>query len=118
MRLKGILAVETLEVHLLGQFVVVILIFAMEIKNVVGIRLSPKVSLDVVILDSHVAIRALDVAETFVVRYFESITRFYANQSLAQFYDSIFVNVIHNLLGKTPLLDIEIPIGSIYHLNQ
>lgn len=62
MRMQRILAVEILELDLLGQLVVVILIIAMEVKNVVGIRLSRKGSLDVVILDSHVAIRALDVA--------------------------------------------------------
>lgn len=62
---------EKLEVRLRGQFAVVILIFAMKAKYVVGIRLSLKVSLDVVTLHSLVAIRAMDVAETFVVRYFE-----------------------------------------------
>jgi hypothetical protein len=61
-RIWGKLAVEILEVHLLGQPVVVILIVARKVTNVVGIRLSRKGFLDVVTLDSHVAIRALGVA--------------------------------------------------------
>jgi len=82
--------VEKLEVDLRGQFVVVTHIFELKVPNVVGIRLRLKASLDVVILDSHVATRALDVAETFVVRYFENITLFYTKQSLAQLYVMAF----------------------------
>jgi hypothetical protein len=49
--LKGILAVETLEMDLQDQLVVVILIIALKVKNVVGIKLRLKASLDVVMLD-------------------------------------------------------------------